>query len=616
MSESAKTFAFIAAAALAVGAAVVTRPTTGEFDVSDLIGKPLTQGFQLDQAKRMTIVEFDEATATSKTFDVAEQAGLWSLPSKGGYPADAEEQLARAVNEIADREILLIASEDPSDHEQFGVIDPTSEKLEPGQTGVGTRVSLSASDGESLADVIIGKEVKDQDNQRYVRRNKQDLTYIVEIDPTNFSTDFADWIEDDLLKLSPWDILRVRVRDYTAELFLTLQGPAVETTFRTDMTFGYNDGDSKWLLEDFQQASNERTGEFKPASLGEDQELDEDKLGELKNALDDLKIVDVSSKPESLSANLKAGEDILKDEASLRSLIGRGFAPTRNAAGELDILSSEGEVICTMKDGVEYVLRFGNLKLSTAKAEDQPADATESSENQDEGVDRYLFVMARLNEGVIEAPELVNLPPLPAGAAEQSEEQATEEEPPANEAVDSAANGAATDGANDAANDGANDAEPRENTDAAADEEADQAEAVETQDEPSELRQAVAARKEAEEQNARLLDEYEEKLAEGRKRVKELNARFGDWYYVISNDVYEKIHLSLTDVTKTKESEEGEAGDSDDSPAAGASAFGAPGSAVPGMPGLQAALEDGEAQQPAEQEGSEKVTDPSAAEDQ
>jgi len=66
----------------------------------------------------------------------------------------------------------------------------------------------------------------------------------------------------------------------------------------------------------------------------------------------------------------------------------------------------------------------------------------------------------------------------------------------------------------------------------------------------------IAKREEIEQANQRRLDEYQQKIDEGKERVQELNERFGDWYYVISNDVYQKIHLSLDDIVKEKESEE------------------------------------------------------------
>jgi len=35
--------------------------------------------------------------------------------------------------------------------------------------------------------------------------------------------------------------------------------------------------------------------------------------------------------------------------------------------------------------------------------------------------------------------------------------------------------------------------------------------------------------------------------------VKELNGRFADWYYIISEDTYRKIHLTRNDIVKKKE---------------------------------------------------------------
>ena len=42
-------------------------------------------------------------------------------------------------------------------------------------------------------------------------------------------------------------------------------------------------------------------------------------------------------------------------------------------------------------------------------------------------------------------------------------------------------------------------------------------------------------------------------IAAGQEKVAELNERFGDWYFVISNDVYKKIHLGRDQVIKKKD---------------------------------------------------------------
>ena len=39
------------------------------------------------------------------------------------------------------------------------------------------------------------------------------------------------------------------------------------------------------------------------------------------------------------------------------------------------------------------------------------------------------------------------------------------------------------------------------------------------------------------------------------KRVRELNSRFADWYYIVSNKEYAKIHLTRDGILQKKEAE-------------------------------------------------------------
>ena len=74
---------------------------------------------------------------------------------------------------------------------------------------------------------------------------------------------------------------------------------------------------------------DQATGKWEEIALKDDQELDSQKLNDLKTALDDLKIVDVRHKPQGLSRDLKAGEELIQDRASRQALQQRGFYPVR-----------------------------------------------------------------------------------------------------------------------------------------------------------------------------------------------------------------------------------------------------------------------------------------------
>lgn len=593
MTETVKTVLFVGAAALSLMIAFAMGPQDDSENLDDLLGTRLNQ-FEVDVAKRLKIVKFDKDTASTREFEVAENDGLWTIPSKQGYPADAAEQMGEAATCVIDREVLRVAAKTAVEHKELGVIDPNTSSLDSQAEGVGTRVTITDSNDSALADMIIGKPVKDADGQYYVRNADQDVVYVVNLEPDKLSTKFDDWIEDDLLQLSPMDITRINIKDYTASLrpMLTPQGLQFGVDFdgRSEMTLSYNQSDSKWLADDlhkFDPATREFTV---PAPLGEDEELDEDALRELRNGLDDLLLVDVEKKPEGLSTDLKAGGDFLKNPDAAQSLMSKGFAPV--SAGE--ILSTEGETICTLKNGVEYVLRFGNLKVDGESASEQAETTEESTEESsaddesDDGFNRYLFVMARFNESVIEKPELEDLPELPEGAEEAASEETSDSD--AGETASDAEDAAEDSEAEESPEPTEEQEEEEEVAEASSEESSESetsdsdetsesetgAEAPEEKSEEEKLADMIAERESIEKENQRKLNEYQDKLKEGKERVAELNERFGDWYYVISNDVYKKIHLSRDDVIKKKESEEKEDDSASDAAPTG----------LPGLPNL------------------------------
>ena len=69
---------------------------------------------------------------------------------------------------------------------------------------------------------------------------------------------------------------------------------------------------------------------------------------------------------------------------------------------------------------------------------------------------------------------------------------------------------------------------------------------------PTPEQQAEANFKQAQVQYEKDLKAYEEKVAAGKKKVQELNARFAQWYYVISDENFQKLRLSRKGLVKDK----------------------------------------------------------------
>ena len=571
MKESSQTLCFLGIALATVLLAVFTYPSDEVFDVQQLVGKTLDNKFDIEQAKSLRVVRFNEESASLSEFEVAEIDGIWSIPSKDGYPADAAQQMARATLAVMDREILRVVSQDASKHVEYGVVAPNAE-LDIDASGVGTLVEVQDDSGEMLVNMIIGKEIKDAPGQRYARRVTQDAVYAIEIDPNDLSTSFADWIESDLLSLEGIDIESIQIKDYTAELRPQGFSIGVVLEQKANMKFAYDDEAMAWKPEMFEELSKD-SNEFVPFEIGEDQQLNGEALDELKKALGDLLIVDVEKKPVGLSDALKQGGNFTEDNDSAINLIQHGFAPTSDAKGEVSILSTEGEAICTLKDGIEYVLRFGNLQTSSV----EDSDASDDAQG---GINRYLFVMVRHNPNVIEKPVLEEVPELPEGADKEmpNEEESNDESDSAE--ADASEDVAAEDEATEEETVEEDSVEKEESS--TDDEQDDESEESEEDEVSEEVQEQLATRAAIIRRNRQLTDEYEDRIAQAEERVRQLNDRFGDWYYVISNDVFKKIRLGRDELIIDKPAEEEAAVEADPN----ASQFGSPGTAIPGLPSI------------------------------
>lgn len=520
MNENVKTLSFVGAAVVALAIGGWANFASSRYEEETVATGPLFASFDDPRkAKSLEIVSFDQDTATLASFKVAQVKGRWSIPSHEGYPADAAKQLGEAAANMIEAKRLDVASEDPSTYEEFGVVDPNSKTLEVGSTGVGKRVTMQDKANKTLADLIIGKQVEGQTDQYYVRIPDQTPVYVASVKTDKFSTKFEDWIEKDLLKLNPIDLKRVAINDYSID---ELQR---QIEMRSQIRVGYDEKEFKWRLLELAQFDL-ATQEFEPIKLADDEELNSQKLNDLKTAVDDLKIVDVQHKPAGLAADLKAGEELAANKSVMIALAARGFHLAGVEGGPTEIYSNEGEVRVGMKDGVEYTLRFGRI---TGGATGEDAEAKQEGEEGEAktatGANRYIMVTAQFNPELLPPPERQPLP----------------DEQPATEAAGEGEE---------------NKSDENKGEDAKAENEQAQEKAG---GKPEDAKKK-AERERIEKENKRLTDEYEAKVKKGQERAKELSDRFADWYYVISDATYQKIHLGRDAIIQKKTPPAGEAG--------------------------------------------------------
>jgi hypothetical protein len=544
MTETGKTLTFVAVALVALGAAWLGRPRPVGVELPEQIGQILFPDF-VDpyDAKSMEVVQFDEDLGQLETFRVALKQGMWVIPSHQDYPADAEENLKQAATLLVDLRVIDVVSDAKKDHVTFGVVKPDPEKTQLGDEGVGKLVTLKDEKGNRLAELVIGKEVAGQPEQRYVRAGDLDRVYVVHIDPHKMPTEFEKWVEQDVLQLNGFDIKQIVIRDYSVNPELTPRGITLNDEPRLDMSVSWNAEDFKWELD---RLAEFRGGRMQPTTLLENEELDKDALDAMKTALDELKIIDVERKPTGLGAELKADQNFWNDQDAIQSLFDRGFYPAQMPNGELKLRSSDGEVVVRTKVGVDYTLRFGQV-------------AGVERESDESKLSRFVMVTAALDENAFEKP-ILNLPegmqkPETDDSSPSEDEQTKDSKSPSDAPATAEEKSAApeTEPKTAAESDGSE--EPSDGDQAQAEGKADEDEDATSTVKTAKPPEGEVPKDPQEAERDRLLKEYDRKMEEyndkvkkARDKVQELNYRFADWYYVISEDEYKKIHLGRTDV--------------------------------------------------------------------
>lgn len=509
MKESSKTSIFLVVALFLSLLAYLLQPKSINDSPQSVIGQTLFKEFDDPLAiKSLEIAKIDPLTGDLTKFQVADTGGSWTIPSHENYPADAKDQMARVASALQ-FEVLSVASEEGTSgqstkttkavketagadasvlslHSLYGVVDPTDrESVGQGETGI--KITCLGAEEKELAQLIIGKEVEGAKDLRYIRIPGQYPVYTAKISDSQMSTKFEDWIEKNLLRIDTFEMKSVTINDYTIEISLA-EGAMLKED-RSSFDLAYDDRapvGQRWKLESMKL--NRGTEDLMEMPLSDSEQLNEETLTTMVNALDDLKIVDVRRKPDFLAEPLRENSKFPELRVSIsdpgwRTLAGRGFY----VYGKPPVpYSNNGEIMVEMKNGVRYILRFGSPAGMGVVSESE--EGSEEKKNDSSiALNRYLFIMCEFDETLVEKPTLQPLPEVP----EEGEEE--------------------------------------------------------------ELTRLRNEREVAEQLNARAQDEYDTKIEEGKKAAAELNRRFGDWFYIISEDVYKKIRIGHEQIVKKKE---------------------------------------------------------------
>jgi len=381
MTETKKTLFFLAVAGLLVLLAFIAAPKTITPEAfKDLGTKFFPEFTDPNEATTMEVVDYDDATGSSRPFKVTFNNGRWTIPSHNDYPADGKDRLAKTAAGVIDINKDGFRTDSPTEYEAMGVVDPLDESS-AGLSGRGRRVTIKGQDSRVLADFIIGNEVVDRPGLRFVRIPDEKRVYASKVN-VDISARFEDWIEPDLLKVTGNKISRVVLKDYSInERTLSVEQRDVITLVNQS---------GVWKFD-------------KSGKSGKSGSPDTTVVQSLIKTLDELAIVGVRPKPAALTAALSGKSPMTSiSQADWLSLQSKGYYLTR----EGQLLSNEGELQFSTEEGLKYTLRFGEVAYGTGLALTAGASEAEQAGSGGGAENRYLFVSVDFdNNSLVEPPK-------------------------------------------------------------------------------------------------------------------------------------------------------------------------------------------------------------------
>ncbi|MFO1019220.1 MAG: DUF4340 domain-containing protein [Planctomycetales bacterium] len=128
MNETTRTGVFVGGAILSLLLATAFAPSTPQApSETSEVGKKFYDDFNATNAESLSVVNFNEATATAKTFEVDLKDGVWRIPSHHNYPADAKDRLAKTAASMVGIKRDQFRSANKEDFAELGVVDPLDQ---------------------------------------------------------------------------------------------------------------------------------------------------------------------------------------------------------------------------------------------------------------------------------------------------------------------------------------------------------------------------------------------------------------------------------------------------------------------------------------------------------
>ena len=339
-------------AALTAAFAAASYPWPEAVTQNAQVSKPLFENYETSAVRGIEVTAYDAERSDIQRIRLKRSGENWIIPQKNGFDVTGDQRVLEVTRALNDRTVLEVNSDSQTDHVNFGVVDPSDVGVTTARSRLGTKLVLSDRDKKTIAHIIVGDQVKNSPGKYYVRVPGKPTIYAIEFDKEMLATDFAQWVDPNLLKL-PVD----------ASGGLAVSGFAINR-HRTDQKTKKDEP----LYQATYEISDRQKIEVAAFSIGGKESNLEDLPSVLPRGFtESVARSFFTLKPTDVEKQNKAVIEFLKqtkkgdDEKLVTQLAERGFIYDGFENGGHRFTGTNGELSILRSDGVKFTLAVGEL---------------------------------------------------------------------------------------------------------------------------------------------------------------------------------------------------------------------------------------------------------------
>ena len=325
---------------------------------SQMLNEPLFAEYEAQDVDAIEIESFDREKERLQRIQLSRKETSWVIPEKENFLVTNAGLVAAALGALQDCVVLQEISNQESDQEKYGVVEPA--KANRDVIGVGRLIRLKNRRGEDIASLIVGLSTRES-GQCFVRVPGQPQIYVVEFNPLILQTDFSAWVDGDLMRI-------LGNRNQSAVALIDIQYYRINTeenqasaSDEPEKKYIYRvriyQGKKNYLFDLWVPDEQEQLPE-RPAQKGIP--VPQEVLQQILGAYAQGRVQDVRKTTRRISSAMQ-NPQASDNEKWFQPLADNGFFYTGMNNGQHQFDAANGEIAFTFEDGSRIRIHLGGL---------------------------------------------------------------------------------------------------------------------------------------------------------------------------------------------------------------------------------------------------------------